>query len=68
VEEFQPLLVSRRCQGVAALDVGKRIKQSEPLTVKQLELLHQKLESSERHAVVALMRVQDGRTLSGANV
>ena len=60
--------MSRRCQGVAALDVGKRIKQSEPLTVKQLELLHQKLESSERHAVVALMRVQDGRTLSGANV
>jgi hypothetical protein len=43
VTEFDSVTVSRRCQGVAALDVHHKMKQSEPLTVKQLTLLHRVL-------------------------
>jgi hypothetical protein len=43
VTEFDSVTVSRRCQGVAALDVHHKIKQSEPLTVKQLTMLHRVL-------------------------
>ena len=40
VLEFEGFTLSRRCQGVAALDVSHKIQQAEPLSVKQLELLH----------------------------
>ena len=40
VVEFEPMVMSRRCQGVAALDVHHKVKQAEPLSVKQLEMLH----------------------------
>ena len=43
VTEFEYMVLSRRCQGVAALDVHHKVKQAEPLTVKQLETLHQVL-------------------------
>ena len=40
VLEFDGFTLSRRCQGVAALDVSHKIQQAEPLSVKQLEVLH----------------------------
>ena len=40
VSEFEEATVSRRCQGVAAMDVHHKVCQAEPLTVKQLEVLH----------------------------
>ena len=40
VVEFEGLTLSRRCQGVAALDVDHKLQQAEPLSVKQLETLH----------------------------
>ena len=40
VVEFEGLTPSRRCQGVAALDVDHKLQQAEPLSVKQLETLH----------------------------
>eukprot|EP00435_Cladocopium_sp_Y103_P072049 s158_g39.t1 len=40
VSAFDEATTSRRCQGVAALDVHYKVQQAEPLTVKQLEKLH----------------------------
>ena len=40
VVEFEGLTLSRRCQGVAALDVDHKLQLAEPLSVKQLETLH----------------------------
>ena len=40
VTEFDSATTSRRCQGVASLDVHHKLKQSEPLSVKQLVMLH----------------------------
>jgi len=47
VLEFEGITSSRRCQGVAALDVSHKIHQAEPLSVKQLEILHNVLFNSE---------------------
>ena len=46
VLEFEGITASRRCQGVAALDVSHKIQQAEPLSVKQLEILHNVLFTS----------------------
>ena len=43
VVEFDGLTLSKRCQGVAALDVNHKYQQAEPLSVKQLEILHRVL-------------------------
>ena len=47
VTEMNPIISSRRCSGTTASDVNKVIKQSTPLTVDQLKLLHQVLSSDE---------------------
>ena len=47
VLEFEGITSSRRCQGVAALDVNHKIHQAEPLSVKQLEILHNVLFNSD---------------------
>eukprot|EP00435_Cladocopium_sp_Y103_P018289 s5093_g4.t1 len=48
VTMFEDSTVSRRCQGVAALDVHHKVQQAEPLTVRHLEILHRVLfEDSE---------------------
>jgi hypothetical protein len=39
---------SRRCQGVAALDLNHKARQADPLTVKQLETLHHVLFTDEQ--------------------
>ena len=38
--EFEGPTLSRRCQGVGALDVDHKFQQAEPLSVKQLKMLH----------------------------
>ena len=43
VTEFEEATVSRRCQGVAALDVNHKVHQADPLTVRQLAALHKVL-------------------------
>ena len=43
VVEFEDSTVSRRCQGVASLDVSHVVMQADPLTVKQLSTLHKTL-------------------------
>eukprot|EP00435_Cladocopium_sp_Y103_P006727 s5228_g2.t1 len=40
ITEFDECTVSRRCQGVAALDVHHKSLQAEPLSVRHLETLH----------------------------
>ena len=40
VVAFDDTTCSRRCQGVAALDLNHSVRQADPLTVKQLEALH----------------------------
>ena len=47
VTEMDAIINSRRCSGTTASDVGKVIRQSTPLTVDQLKLLHQTLSSDE---------------------
>ena len=47
VTEMDSIINSRRCSGTAASDVNKVIKQSTPLTVAQLKLLHQVLSSDK---------------------
>ena len=48
VSIFDDTTSSRRCQGVAALDLNYRARQADPLTVKQLETLHQVLSNDEQ--------------------
>ena len=43
VTEMDQIIHSRRCSGTTASDLNKVIKQSTPLTVDQLKLLHQVL-------------------------
>ena len=45
---FDETTSSRRCQGVAALDLNYKARQADPLTVKQLETLHQVLFHDEQ--------------------
>ena len=40
VVTFDDATCSRRCQGVAALDLNQSVRQADPLNVKQLEVLH----------------------------
>lgn len=47
VVEFQDIIVSRRCQGVASIDVAHKTLQAFPLAVKHLEVLHGVLEHGE---------------------
>ena len=47
VIEMDAIINSRRCSGTTASDVHRVIKQSTPLTVDQLKLLHQVLSSDE---------------------